>query len=148
MTVQQDDWDKWLPIASFVHNQWPNATTKLSPHEVLLGYALAAAEAITLETNNAAAKDRQTTPKEHRTAAVQALNKTAQLLHPAQYQVNKQVWLKAKHLTLPYQTMKLAPKQHGPFRIVKQVSPVAYKPKLPPAWTIHPVFHVSLLMPY
>ena len=69
-TVWQDDWDEWLPIASFMHNQWPNATTKLSPHEVLLGYALAAAEAITPETNNAMAEDRQVILKEHRAAAV------------------------------------------------------------------------------
>ena len=54
-----DNWDEWLPLASFVHNQWPNATTKLSPHEVLLGYAPVATEAITPEMNNAAAKDRQ-----------------------------------------------------------------------------------------
>ena len=54
----QDDWDEWLPLTSFVHNQWPNTTTKLSPHEVLLGYAPATTEAITPETNNAAAKDR------------------------------------------------------------------------------------------
>ena len=66
----------------------------------------------------------------------------------AQYNVNEQVWLKAKHLTLPYQTTKLTPKCHGPFRILKQVSPVAYKLELPPAWTIHPVFHASLLTPY
>ena len=26
--VRQDDWDAWLPIATFVHNQWPNTTTK------------------------------------------------------------------------------------------------------------------------
>ena len=137
-----------MPIASFVHNQWPNATTKLSPHEVLLGYALAAAEAIIAETNNAAAEDRETTLKEHRTAAVQALNKTAQSTPPAQYKVDKQVWLEAKHLILPYQTAKLAPKCHGPFQIIKQISPVAYKLELPPAWMIHPVFHASLLMPY
>ena len=31
-TAQQDNWDEWLPIMSFVHNQWPNTTTKLSPH--------------------------------------------------------------------------------------------------------------------
>ena len=89
--AQQDDWDEWLPIVSFVHNQWLNATTKLSPHEVLLGYALGAAEAITPETNNAAAEDRQMTLKEHRTAAVQALNQTAQSAPPAQYGVNEQV---------------------------------------------------------
>ena len=147
-TVWQDDWDEWLPLALFVHNQWPNATTKLSPHEVLLGYTPAATEAITPETNNAAAKDRQAILKEHRAAAVQALNKMAQSPPPAQYNINEQVWLKAKHLTLPYQTVKPAPKHHGPFRIVKQISPVAYKLKLPLAWMIHPVFHASLLTPY
>ena len=146
--VQQDDWDKWLPIAYFVHNQWPNATTKLSPHKVLLGYRPAATEAITPETNNAAAEDRETILKEHRAAAVQALNKTAQLAPPAQYSINQQVWLEAKHLALPYQTTKLAPKCQGPFRITQQISPVAYKLELPPAWMIHPVFHASLLMPY
>ena len=57
-TAQQDDWGKWLPIASFVHNQWPNATTKLSPHKVLQEYAPATNEAITPETNNAVAEDR------------------------------------------------------------------------------------------
>ena len=121
---------------------------KLSPHKVLLEYVPTAAEAITPETNNAAAKERQTVLKEHRAAAVQALNKTAQSMLPAQYQVNKQVWLKAKHLNLPYQTVKLAPKHHGPFRITKQISPIAYKLELPPAWTIHPVFHTSLLTLY
>ena len=148
MTAQQDNWDEWLPLTSFVHNQWPNTTTKLSPHEVLLGYTPAAAEAITPETNNAAAEDRQVTLKKHRTMAVQALNKMAQSAPPAQYQVNEQVWLEAKHLTLPYQAAKLTPKHHGPFRIIKQVSPVAYKLKLLTAWTIHPVFHMSLLTPY
>ena len=147
-TVWQDDWDEWLPIVSFVHNQWPNATTKLSPHKVLLGYVLAAAEAITPETNNTAAEERQTTLREHRAAAVQALNKTTQSTPPAQYNVSEQVWLKAKHFTLPYQTVKLASKCHSPFRIIKQISPVAYKLELPPAWAIHPVFHASLLTPY
>ena len=43
---------------------------------------------------------------------------------------------------------KLTPKRHGPFEIVKKVSPVAYQLKLPMAWTIHDVFHASLLTPY
>ena len=28
MSVRQDDWDTWLPIATFMHNRWPNATTR------------------------------------------------------------------------------------------------------------------------
>src|SRR5580692_8034371 len=148
MTARQDDWDEWLPIASFVHNRWPNATMKLSPHEVLLGYAPAAAEPITPETNNATAEDWQTTIEHHRKAAVQAITGVAQTTPPAQYHEGEQVWLEAKHLSLPYQTAKLAPKHHGPFTILKQISPVTYKLELPPAWTIHPVFHASLLTPY
>ena len=58
------------------------------------------------------------------------------------------VWLKAKHLALPYTSTKLAPKRHGPFQITKEISLVAYQLTLPRAWTIHNIFHSSLLMPY
>jgi hypothetical protein len=34
----QDDWDRWLTIATVVHNSWPNATTKVAPSQALLGY--------------------------------------------------------------------------------------------------------------
>ena len=37
-SARQDNWDAWLPITMFIHNRWPNATTKCSPHELLLGY--------------------------------------------------------------------------------------------------------------
>jgi hypothetical protein len=58
------------------------------------------------------------------------------------------VWLKAKNLSLPYRTIKLAPRRHGPFKITKVISPVAYQLELPHQWSIHPVFHTSLLTPY
>ena len=58
------------------------------------------------------------------------------------------VWLKAKHLALPYASAKLAPKDHGLFQITKEISPVAYQLTLPRAWTIHNVFHSSLLTSY
>jgi hypothetical protein len=36
------------------------------------------------------------------------------------------VWLNAKNLTLPYGMIKLAPKRHGPFKIVEVRLPVVY----------------------
>ena len=49
---------------------------------------------------------------------------------------------------MPYGLIKLAPRWHGPFEIKEVRSLVVYQLKLPPQWTIHPVFHASLLTPY
>jgi hypothetical protein len=43
---------------------------------------------------------------------------------------------------------KLAPWRYGPFKITKKVSPVVFRLRLPEHWTIHDVFHASLLTPY
>src|SRR5712672_454781 len=64
------------------------------------------------------------------------------------FKLDDQVWLESKHLALPHQSKKLAPKRVGPFRITKVISPVAFRLDLPPSWHIHDVFHASLLTPY
>ena len=92
--------------------------------------------------------DRTRKATEKKKQAKEALNEAARATPPDSYQIRDKVWLEAKHLALPYQTPKLAPKHHGPFTIVKRVSPVAYQLQLLTAWTIHDVFHASLLTPY
>jgi hypothetical protein len=52
------------------------------------------------------------------------------------------------HLKIRHQKTKLKPKWYGPFKIIKEISPVAYQLRLPVAWRIHDVFHTSLLLPY
>jgi hypothetical protein len=64
------------------------------------------------------------------------------------FHLGQRVWLNVKNLKLPYSSVKLAPKCHGPFQITQVISPVAYRLALPPQWTIHPVFHASVLTPY
>ena len=86
---------------------------------------------------------------QRREQVIEALNQTAeQGAPPAQYNAGDQVWLEGKNLKLPHQITKLAPKQYGPFKIIKEISPVAYRLQLPLTWTIHDVFHASLLSPY
>ena len=131
-----------------MHNQWPNATTKQSPHELLLGYCPSTAEEPMGITNNEMVEERHQLIKEHREAALHALNEIVQTAPTSQHKVGEWVWLEAKHLALPYASAKLAPKCHGPFQITKEISPVAYQLALPRAWMIHNVFHSSLLTPY
>ena len=98
--------------------------------------------------NNKTVEARHRLIKQHREAALQALNKVAQTTLVSQHKAEDWVWLKAKHLALPYASAKLAPKHHSPFQITKEISPVAYQLTLPRAWTIHDIFHSSLLTPY
>jgi hypothetical protein len=65
-----------------------------------------------------------------------------------QYRMGQKVWLEAKNLPLQYGSPKLTPRCHGPFQIIKDISPVTYQLDLPHQWNIHPVFHASLLTPF
>ena len=65
------------------------------------------------------------------------------------FPVKSKVWLEGTNLQLPSNiTPKLSPRRYRPFKVVSQISKVAYKIKLPPTWKIHDVFHALLLTPY
>ena len=64
------------------------------------------------------------------------------------FKLGDEVWLESRNLKIPYPSRKLAPKQEGPFKIIKVLNPVVYKLKLPEQWRIHPMFHASLLTPF
>lgn len=65
------------------------------------------------------------------------------------FEVGDQVWLKLQ----PYVQTSVASRSNhklnfryfGPYEIESRVGTVAYKLKLPPSSSVHPVFHVSLL---
>ena len=67
-----------------------------------------------------------------------------------QFKVGDLVLLSGTNLKIkmPVTCRKLQPRRYGPFKIIKEVSSVAYKLELPECMQIHPVFHASLLRPY
>jgi len=144
------DWTEWLSIASAVHNNRRNATTGLSPNQILLSYDPLLHPARIPATANQTAEDRVTEMIARRKEAVDALNQVAHnpMAIRDQYRAGEQVWLEATHLRLPYQTSKLNPKRYGPFLITEALSPVVFRLELPATWKIHDVFHASLLSPY
>jgi hypothetical protein len=64
------------------------------------------------------------------------------------YKEGDLVWLEGKNLRTNQPTAKLAPRRHGPFKIIQVMSAVNYHLELPTQWSIHPVFHIDLLTPY
>ena len=145
--AQQDDWADWLAIATTVHNHHPNATTQVPLIEALMGYQ-PRLDHQGPPLMNDRAEERTKRAYEAREMARAAINCWAGQTPSPQFKTGDRVWLEAKNLALPYASIKLAPRRVGPFLIVKQVSPVAYQLALPPSWTIHDIFHASLLSPF
>ena len=120
----------------------------LLPNQILLGIEPTLHPSEHHTTNNKAMERRVKRMEEAQEQATRAINKKATVAPLAQYEPGDQVWLEATHLKLPHQGSKLNPKQYSPFKVLKAVSLVAFRLDLPVSWTIHPVFHASLLTPY
>jgi len=147
----QHAWAEWLPLVQYIRNSWPSSTTKKTPYELILGYTPNIHQPSQV-TALPGFTERLEKIKEHRLAAQHAIKQAQQrLIKETKYKPfnnGDKVWLEGTHLKLPYDTMKLAPRRYGPFMVVTKISDVAYRLKLPDAWKIHNVFHMSLLTPY
>ncbi|KAL0147106.1 hypothetical protein M9458_057630 [Cirrhinus mrigala] len=55
------------------------------------------------------------------------------------------VWLSTRDLRLRLPCRKLSPRYVGPFKLIKQITPISYRLALPSQYRISPTFHVSLL---
>jgi Chromo (CHRromatin Organisation MOdifier) domain len=148
--ANQDDWARWLPIATAVHNNVRNSTTGFAPSTLLIGWEPPLFPDQIATTSNQKTKDYMAKFQKNRLMAILALNKTTSTHIPMsnRYNLGQRVWLEGKNLPMTHGTAKLLPKRYGPFTIIKLVSPVASQLELPISWNIHPVFHNSLLTPY
>jgi len=70
-------WVDWLALATTVHNNQTNATTGLSPNQILLGYNPTLNSEESPKTTNALAEDRSKTMEQNHRNAVWVLNKSS-----------------------------------------------------------------------
>lgn len=156
-TEEQDDWSQWLPIAEFSYNNTPSSSTKLSPFFSQQGFhprfnylvassGIPAADAFVEHLQNihtslveslAAAKASQAKfyDKDRRKQAV---------YHPGDL-----VWLSRRHIKTKRPSSKLDVQRLGPFPVIRMVGSNAAELAVPKAYSrLHPVFNVTLLMPF
>ncbi len=124
----QEDWSTALPLTTLIHNNSQNTTIRTSPNQLLIGLEPPATPSQAEGVGNPLVEQRVQQLREWRILAMQALNRAANSHAPteSQWKEGQEVWLEAKNLSLPYGSIKLAPRRHGPFRIEEVISPVAY----------------------
>jgi hypothetical protein len=149
---KQSNWAQLLSIAEFAHNSWRNESTGQSPFDLLMGYHLRA-EWTTVQSPIAQVTMQIDQIREACGQAQAAMIKAQQgwerRRHTApMFKTGDQVWLDGRNIKMFHPTAKLVPKCHGPFPIIRVLSPITYELRLPAQWKLHPVFHVDLLTPY
>ena len=84
-----------------------------------------------------------------RTDAQQSLSKQIKHYTPKRtLSPGNKVMLDSCNLQVNTPSRKLSPRRYGPFKVLKQISLVAYRIELPPTMKIHNVFHIDLLILY
>jgi hypothetical protein len=150
--AKQGNWAQLLSIAEFAHNSWRNKSTGQSLFDLLMGYH-PRAEWTTVASPIPQVTLRLEQIQEARDRAKTAMIKAQQGWERRKctaptFQTGDQVWLDGRNIKTFHPTAKLAPKRHGPFPIIRVLSPINYELRLPVQWKLHPVFHVDLLTPY
>jgi hypothetical protein len=89
----------------------------MSPNQALIRCETRLLPNLIIQSQNPAVEECVSTLREQRECAILALNQAVNALPPlqSQYKLRDQVWLEAQNLKMQYQSLKLAPKCHGPF---------------------------------
>ena len=143
-------------MAEYAHNQWPNATTKKTPYDMIMGYTPRVESVEKPSKNLPQIEERMADLERAREQAfrnVVEAQKVMKMKHGSNkkfrpYKEDDQVWLEGTNLKTLYPTAKLGPKRYGPFKVVKQLSNTIYQLEIPRQWKIHNMFHANLLTPY
>ena len=153
---RRDDWVRWLPIAEFALNSRTHDATGYSPFYLMYGFNPDFTVPVR-PTDVPAADERIEELRRAREDATAALNLSAERMKAyfdryvrdaPQYKEGDKVWLDTRHLRVVDIPRKLVNKYTGPYRIKRKISNLAYELDLPLNLPVHPVFHVSLLLPH
>lgn len=153
----QDDWDQHLDAAEFAINTSFHESVQntpfmlnsgqhpLTPASIDIDHRVPAAKEFTEDLHAALQSAKEAWEGAQARQAIYANQKRRDV----NYKVGDSMLLSTKNIRLKSPgARKLLPRWIGPYKIVKQINPVAFQLELPDALKIHDVFHASLLRPY
>ena len=151
---QQDNWVELIPFMEFAHNARQHSATGKSPFEIWYGFQPEFIPPVNFTTKIPNVEDRLRTLDQVRSEVTAALKVAAEIMKRSKvstathvFKPGDQVWLEGTNVHTTHPKAKLAPRRHGPFKVVSTWG-VNCKLQLPKTWRIHPVFHSSLISPY
>ncbi|KAL0164855.1 hypothetical protein M9458_040608, partial [Cirrhinus mrigala] len=153
---RQEDWNRYLFWAEYAQNSLRKPSTSLTPFQCVLGFQPPlfpwSGEPSELPAVNSWFQNSEETWNQahvHLQGAVRRTQTQADRRRRPNppYEPGQWVWLSTRDLRLRLPCRKLSPRYVGPFKIVKQITPVSFRLELPDDYRISPTFHVSLLKP-
>jgi hypothetical protein len=158
----QDDWNSWLPLSEFAANNQASESTGVSPFFANYSYdprwqfdlrqeeqsPLIPAETDAHEMARQVKEIQEHLQAEILRAQHRYSEGADQRQTPARaFKEGDQEWLNTENIVTRRPSRKLDHRQIGPYKIVKVVSPWAYKLEMSDKVQIHPVQHVSYIHP-
>jgi hypothetical protein len=160
-----DNWEQVLPQVQFAYNSAVQSSTGMTPFMAAYGSTprtpltpMVDIKTVKHPAVSGLVSDLQSISERVRSALQLAQQRQTSYANRCrrerEFQVGDGVLLSTQNLNLKGpkdRTMaarKLLPRFVGPFKVVRRVGQVAYELELPSNWRVHPVFHVSLLVPW
>ncbi|KAL0148306.1 hypothetical protein M9458_056368, partial [Cirrhinus mrigala] len=152
----QEDWSRYLFWAEYAQNSLFKPATNLTPFQCTLGFQPPlfpwSGEPSDLPAVNSwfqRSEDTWNRAHVHLQGAVRRTQVQANRRRRPNppYEPGQWVWLSTRDLRLRLPCKKLCPRYVGPFKIIKQITPVSFRLDLPAEYRISPTFHVSLFKP-
>ena len=153
-------WTQQLSLAEFAANNAVNVATGFTPFFLNSGNHPILPTTLMQGQGSSRVESVQIMVKRMKMALEEAQANLAHAQSRARFQANKsrrdvsyevgdEVLLATRNLRIDqHLPAKLRRRWIGPFRVTKAISPVAVELDLPPAWKIHPVFHISNIRKY
>jgi hypothetical protein len=129
MDEKQKNWAPYLPVAQFAHNNWPSDTTRKSPFFLLMGFNPCADWIHTTSLISRVTLCLEQLKEAHDQAQgfmIKAQQSWVKHRDTPKYKGGDLVWLEGKNLRINQPTTKLAPRWHGPFKIIQVMSTMNY----------------------